>query len=301
MKKIFFAIICIFIMSNYINAWSEYKIGDEIEYKGIKFYVIEYSGKNTDTLKLLKGVPLKSDEMAGYLESTEILEKNVSTGYNSYNVVDLSDDYLKVTYYASNKCATNFSDIICSVDYSVSDVKQVVDVWASNYLDMDDLSKDSTGYKARLLTYDEMENNFKIRVNLSDPTDTNISEIKDELDWVFNNEYIYWTMSQRQDSDDLIWVISRQYVQSSSTYWLNYVRPVIVLKKSALGDENLEIDSKDDNEKGTDISSGAKGENSIVKVPNTLEKISILVIMIGIVLISISIVIVVKNKDKIRK
>ena len=53
MKKIIYSIILfasIFVLSNRVNAWSKYEVGEKVTYKGIDFYVIKDSEKNKDML-----------------------------------------------------------------------------------------------------------------------------------------------------------------------------------------------------------------------------------------------------------
>lgn len=66
MKKIIGVLIIIsisFLFSNIIYAWNSYKIGDNLTYKGIDFYVIEDSAGDNDIVKLLKATPLTVEEV----------------------------------------------------------------------------------------------------------------------------------------------------------------------------------------------------------------------------------------------
>ena len=59
-------IICAFIFNGVTNAYTEYKIGDEITYNDIKFYVIKDSSSDIDNVTMLKEEPLTVDEVSLY-------------------------------------------------------------------------------------------------------------------------------------------------------------------------------------------------------------------------------------------
>lgn len=300
MKKIIYFIIIfvsIFVLSNRINAWSKYEIGQEVEYNGIKFYVIKDSDSSEETVTMIKDDALKSSEMIDYLSSTEIIDKTVD---GDFKVLNFSSEYLKVSYYMESNCKTGGNNIGCSIDYSVSDIKQVIDVWANNYINMNDLTKDSTGYKVRLITYDELTNDLGIQINVVDPTNIQTVKTKDISNWFFK-DYSFWTMSQLQDFNNELWIADSQKIYVGVVYDLKCVRPVITIYKTALGDTNEQEEINKDDKNNTSDNNSKKESKVAVNVPNTLEKISIIFIMIGIVIISIGIIIVVKNKDIIRK
>lgn len=124
--------------------------------------------------------------------------------------------------------------------------------------------------------------------------------------YVYNSDYWYWTMSKYEDSEsEIYYVAPTSSLFRNSVYgYHSCVRPVIKIKKSALGDTN-EVTEDNNNITGKNIVSSNdnsdKEEITQLKVPNTMQKISIILIMIGIILLSVSIVFVVKTNDKLQK
>lgn len=72
-KRIIFIILMMFLCFNRVLAHESYKIGDEILYNGIEFYVIENIDSNSDAVKLLKKEVFTEAE-------------NTKYGYNDYGV-----------------------------------------------------------------------------------------------------------------------------------------------------------------------------------------------------------------------
>ena len=90
----------------------EYRIGDQITYKGENYYVIENSLESQDYITLLKGNPLTEKEVKAYGEY-----KNTVNGYGTSN-------------YSNN-----------STDYNTSIVKQTVDTWSEARFRNDELEE----------------------------------------------------------------------------------------------------------------------------------------------------------------
>ena len=196
--------------------YDAYAVGDEVSYNNVDYYVIKDSGANESTVTLLKAEPITSSEISSYLSSTEIANK-----------VDTSKTYVKIAYYSRDNCVSSGDQSGCSINYSLSDVKQVVDVWETNYA--------SGATEARLVTVDEIstlgyvyiENDTGIRYETTENTPG----------WVYNNNYRYWTMSQYNDSVSDVWDVSLDgslYPRSVSLNDYDAIRPVIVINKSVL-------------------------------------------------------------------
>ena len=199
--------------------YKAYKIGDEITYNGINFYVIENSDENNDSVTLLKEEPLKKGEVD--LSSTEIANKVSYDGNN----------YLKMAYYSKDTCVT-VGDAGCTTDYNSSNIKQVVDVWSNSKLKSSDLKEDKTGYSARLITYNELIDNLGYGDNGQGTI--KMSQNGETPSWIYNSNYWYWTMSKYEDSTSDVWfVINGGSVYSTSVGDNGSVRPVITIKKSA--------------------------------------------------------------------
>ena len=202
--------------------YKAYKIGDEITYNGISFYVIENSDENSDSVTLLKAEPLKKGEVD--LSSTEIANK---VSYNSNN-------YLTMAYYARDNCVSAGDISGCTTDYKLSDVKQVVDVWSNSKLKSSYLKEDKTGYSARLITVDELTDNLGYGDNGQGTI--KMSQNGETPSWVYNSNYLYWTMSQYEDSTSYVWRVDGDGdVYYNDVYSnIGFVRPVITLLKSAI-------------------------------------------------------------------
>ncbi len=300
MKKVLYFIILfvsIFVLSNSINAWSKYEVGDKVTYKGIDFYVIDESSEEEDGVTMLKADALKYNEVSDYLNNTEISRK-----------IREENGYIKIAYYTRDNCVTAGDNSGCITDYLLSDMKQVVDVWANNYLNMRDLVIDKEGYKVRLITYLELTDNLgyaKYAAGGTIPPSSNGYT----PDWVHSQNYSYCTITQYSDNNDSIWSVSKYLSVVTVNNEYSAVRPVITIKKSALGDINEQEDiNKDDkntvldNNSSEDINVITKTEDSkvSVNVPNTMQKVSIILIMVGVLLLSISIFLVIKNKRVIK-
>ncbi len=182
-------------------SYTAYHVGDHVSYNGVTYYVIEDSGTSSDTVKLLKENPLTKTEMDNLnLTGVTVSEQN---GYG------------KVQYGSS-------------VDYSTSTVKQVVDKWAEGAV------KSGDAATARLISHDDLVDNLGY-VNSLDTSQTTASSNGTTPSWVYNTNYVYWTMSQYGDSDWHVWHVDRygelyNYNGVSDSYM---VRPVLVLSKSA--------------------------------------------------------------------
>ena len=204
---------------------NKYLIGDKVNYKGIEFYVIENVGDESDTVHLLKADPIKQGEVKNFISSTELIDKINFYDDNSY----LEMQYLyKDTFNSSGNISG--INVGCSIDYSQSSVKQVVDVCTENYLNDSDLVSDNEGYKVRLLTKNDLVGKLGFYQAQVTPSD-----ISYESNISFMTRICHWTMIAVDDSDDRI-----SYLCNSRTYnaniWYSYsVAPVINIKKSVLG------------------------------------------------------------------
>ena len=216
-----------------------YSIGDVVTYNGMNFYVIENSDEKDDALTLLKAEPLTVDEVNTYGTGHVNMYVSKNSSDPEYKTAFDEGGYGGLAYYSSSTCGYNeagtWTTEGCVNDYVNSEIKYVVDSWASNNLNDEDLTEDSLGYKARLLTKEELINNFGYQEN----TDGASPSVNGETpSWVYNNNYWYWLMSPNQDSTFEAWGVSNSgilynfYGVNSSVNGM--VRPVINLKKSAI-------------------------------------------------------------------
>ena len=159
------------------------------------------------------------DEIRDYLSSTEVASK-----------VNTDNLYATMAYYARDNCVSAGDQSGCSTDYSVSDIKQVVDIWKANYA--------SGAIEVRLITFDELKDNLGYEY-YEEGTSIGYRKTENTPSWVYNSNYRYWTMSSYNDSESDVWVVTNDSYLSLhsvgiSGAYFNTVRPVITILKSAI-------------------------------------------------------------------
>lgn len=280
-----------------------YKIGDEVIYKGQEYHVIKDNDSNEDYVNILKDTPLTVAEVNKYGKvGTKDNHININVTSNEFaqyyqEAFDLNG-YGGMAYYTSDTC-DNSTNTSCTTEYDKSNIKYVVDAWA----------KDKFGEKqlkdARLITADEFTSLSDVTINTTPSGSYNTYNAK--YDWLYNNNYTYWTMSGRDDTNNQVNVIGstgdfeNRYNSIEISAYRNVVRPVVELYTCALDNScvngNDEVNQeKDINKNDSKIVNEVK---DIVSVPNTLKKLSVILTSIGVVAISVSLIILIKNKDKI--
>ena len=216
-------------------SYTVYNVRDEVNYNNVDYYVIENSGVKKSTVTLLKAEPLTVAEVNLYGE--DHINRYTS---GSLGTANDRNSYGGISYYTSETCRyINNSWITtgCTANYDESEVKYVIDAWADNATNLSDLAEDKTGYKVRLLTNEELFDNLGYERWNQDTSMGNLTQ--DTPNWLYNSNYSYWTMSIVQDDYTRVWIVYNSGdMGSMSIYnydsYNNVVRPVIVLKKSAL-------------------------------------------------------------------
>ena len=104
----------------------DYRIGDEVTYNGVTYYVIEDSDTTNDTVKLLKENPLTVKE----INDLNLDGITINGDNNAYGTVKFGN----------------------SIDYSQSTVKIVVDAWKT--------AQAPAASESRLITLDELVDNL---------------------------------------------------------------------------------------------------------------------------------------------
>ena len=294
-----------------INAYTEYKIGDEIVYNDISFYVIKDSSSDDDSITLLKEEPLTVDEVnyygAGHVN--RYTTGSVGTAYDINNDGTVGG----MAYYTSETCG-NINDtwvgIECLIDYASSEIKYVVDGWKNEKV------PDAT--EARLITYDELITNLGY-----DPTISSSGRPKANENvptWVYKSNYWYWTSSQNSNR---IWIVSNSGDLSDTSFVSDYdgaVRPVITISKTNHEDETVIESSGDSNDSEkidetieevindiiADVNDIIDTENKdegntdsvLVRVDNTYMSKTFLLIISGFIIAGISVVMFYKIRNK---
>ena len=217
-----------------------YSIGDIVTYNGMNFYVIEASDENSDRVTMLKAEPLTVNEVNTY----GVGHINRYT-YDSVGTAYDKNGYGGMVYYTSETCgypngqSGSWVDTGCTTDYAQSEVKYVVDAWATDKLNASDLTEDNLGYKTRLLTFEDLTNNLGYeREGGATYIDLNTENTPS---WVYNNNYWYWTISTYDDSKSGVWSVYNDSNPNGNgigsgavSYDFGTVRPVITLLKSAI-------------------------------------------------------------------
>ena len=214
------------------TAYQAYNIGDIVTYNGMEFYVIEASDENSDRVTMLKAEPLTVDEVntygAGHVNS--YTSESVGTAYDK-------NGYGEMAYYSSETCGYNGSyvDTGCTTDYAQSEVKYVVDAWSLDKFSTGDLVEDETGYSARLIAKDDLIENLDYEI-INNGSVFYGQKGESTPSWVYNSIYVYWTMSQYEDSASRVWLVySGGNVSDFNVFSFNHVvRPVITLLKSSI-------------------------------------------------------------------
>ena len=216
MKRILFGLSLFMLGLFHISAVSNLDTGDAVKYNNIDFYVVS---SNKDYYTLMKGEPIKSSDVSDLIASTEL----------DSSIVDLSSTYVKIPYYYRDNCNSLSDYSGCTTDYTMSDVKQLVDVWASKYLDSNDLVKDKNGYTTRLITYDEMFDYLGYELYSYD-TFIASSSYENTPTFAYNDDYYYWTMTSVEDSKNKLFFVTSTLLYKEVDSSAN-VRPLINVKK----------------------------------------------------------------------
>ena len=214
--------------------YASFAVGDTVTINGDGYHVIASSGHDQDYVTLLKDNPLTVSEVNTY--GTGHINQYASS---SQGTVYDSNGYGGIAYYTSVDCGygtgSNSTSSGCTTSYDASEVKYVVDNWATAKFTQGEL-KTVDGYTARLIKFNEFENLGYEWGSTCDNCDTKWNKTDNTPTWVYNSQYFYWTMSQYNNSDSMIWYVNGNgYIRSDYVRYTNgTVRPVINLYKSKI-------------------------------------------------------------------
>ena len=230
--------------------YNSYSLGSIINYNNVSYYVLKESSVSEHYVTLLKAEPLTVDEVNTYGGAgTENNYINRGMPNTNGTAVRLRipgggySDYGGVTYYSSDTCHADEDDnditpTGCIADYNESDIKHIVDAWAEDKIEEKYLKE------ARLIKVDEVEMQSVQRDGCGHGCWYTSTGIKHN--WVYSNQYEYWTMSLADSTTTPIYVVADcdDFLKKGTSFsdnngfgYYNYyaaVRPVIVLSKSAL-------------------------------------------------------------------
>ena len=209
------------------ETYRAYNIGDEITYNNVNYYVMANSDETESSVTLLKATPLTVEEVNTYGEGHVNKYIVCTSGNCGINEATNQNGYGGMAYYSSSTCNSSEKEN-CKSDYDLSDVKYVVDAWAQEKTNSNEIME------IRLLKSEDLENLDYVwgQVTPSDmgyvPSNGNQSLVR--------IDYNYWTMSKYEDSNTYVFMMTGNGMLVDVGVDYNYcvVRPVIVLKKSAL-------------------------------------------------------------------
>ena len=210
--------------------YTAYTVGDTVTYNNVDYYVIKDSDTTEDSVTLLKAEPLKVAEVneygAGHIN--RYTSSSVGTAYDSHG-------YGGIAYYTSETCGyvNNWVETGCTTAYAQSEIKYVVDAWKA--------AKAPAATEARLISKQEIDDNFEIEEYKPCGDACGVVLDKITADWMYNNNYWYWTSTQYNDSSSVVWGVSDdgglgyRYVDGGIYGDHNgVVRPVITISKSVI-------------------------------------------------------------------
>ena len=200
-----------------MNQNQSYKIGDIVEYNGMKFYVIINSSTSDDTVTLLKDLPLTVADVNKYSNGVFNLTENESE--NGYGLVNYSD---------SSSCEGWKT-------YGDSKIKPIVDAWASDVIGNENLGVDSLGYKTRLLTMDDLFSRLGYENVFFCSGGCGYRGTKDFVPtWVYSSNYSYWVIRDPKYLWEMIDSGGNLYGDYCDNGNFAVIRPVITLNKSSI-------------------------------------------------------------------
>ena len=212
--------------------YTAYKVGDEVKYNNVDYYVIKNSGVNEEEVQLLKKDPLTVTQVnqfgAGHVNM--YVTQDTSSAYYQ-KAYDYNNDGTVggMAYYSSATCNQWGDSSGCTTDYSQSEIKYVVDAWKA--------AQAPNATNARLITLDDLTDNLGMELNRTNPTAYQVTVTEDTPTWVMGENYWYWTMTTNTDKTADVWDVSTRssagvgsnFVQRSD---YDAVRPVITLSKT---------------------------------------------------------------------
>lgn len=224
---------------------NEYNIGDKVTFNGIDFYVIRPSNALSEYVTLLKASAFTYEEILLYGEG-HINMHNYMENDSYYRVPNNVNGYGYMAYYTSEACGYdangNRTSDGCTTNYDESEAKYVVDSWVNNNINFENLKEDDLGYKARLITYDDLTD--YLGYNHVNSSTIYPSTNGDTPSFVYDSKYGYWTMSPSSDNNEYVWIVMSNgglYKHHSVTrtefdsYVDSYaIRPIINLNKKVI-------------------------------------------------------------------
>ena len=208
------------IKKSVLGSRTDYNVGDEITYRNERYNVVQNSNSDLDYVVALKYEPLT--------QATLNATYNISEGLTSF--------------YSSDSCGyQNTSG--CTNDYNQSNVKKIVDNWASDNIKSSDLVS-VKGYKTRIITaYDLIDNlGYTLFSYGTGPDENYLKKTENTPEFMYNLTKPYWIMTTNEDLKVANNVL--EHTDKLMVYELSQIRPVIYLNKCIFGDEDERCKTK---------------------------------------------------------
>ena len=197
-------------------------------------YVIKDSGAKESTVTLLKAEPLSVAEVNQF--GAGHVNMNVPSSVSYYQTAYDSNGYGGMQYYSSSTCGYNGSSWVysgCTTNYAQSEIKYVVDAWKT--------AKAPAAIEVRLISKDEIETERKEYDPCGGCGAVATGDFA-KYNWMYNNNYWYWTNTQYNDSSSDVWGVDISGALGSNSVYNSYgygngsgvVRPVITISKSVI-------------------------------------------------------------------
>ena len=231
-----------------VITYDTYAVGDVVNFAGSNWYVISNSSSEEDYVTLMKEKVLTSSALGDYAYNYTCSESDASSGMSGCKTTGQVISHDTMQYYWDDACHpsgyygyTEGDSSGCEGhnDYEGSKVKEYLEGTYINTLGETNL-KEVDGYKIRLITVEELQNNLAYATELT----KSFYEYNSEStpNWVYENFYDetsvsgYWTMVPDIDSPLTVWSIrvSGILTPCSLTDGASSVRPVINLLKSSI-------------------------------------------------------------------
>ena len=216
----------------------EFTMGDIVEYKGNKYYVIS---DNDSTMTIVKATPLTVAEVnkygKGYINRYTTESKNTAYDNNGYG---------GIAYYSRRDCRLGHTSG-CNSSYNSSDVKYVVDAWLKDFTNSSDLVSSNN---VRLInSSDLVEIGYDFFGTSSGPNGDGYSSLPQTSDFILELKDGWTSKSYNDSSTSLLTITTNGNLVAKNLYdYTNVIYPVITLKKvgyaSANGQNSYKIVSK---------------------------------------------------------
>ena len=200
-----------------LGSKTDYNIGDTVEYRNYKFHVIKNTDNSEDYVVLFR------DNLFTQLEVYSILYGN-GYGYTSY-------------YSNPQHCSPEGDYVFFLFSYNTSFVRNILNNWAVDNFNDFDLIKDINGEFVRLLSFDELKDNFAYEPGEAG-YDVILTPTEDTPEWFIPNTP-FWVKSLYESETGYHsggFVLYPQIAKPDEIYHYQAVRPILTVSKCAFND-----------------------------------------------------------------